>query len=354
MAKCDLSKPEVNFLGHVISASGISPDPGKTEAVKKMKEPSTELMEQLHWLQIERENLKSKLEAEKHVMRAQLRDLMEKHQVEVQRMTEQHRAQVDQLQQDLLGQLEELRRASLTAPSVNQQATGGGNLPTDSVSVQMISKLEAQVKQKTEEASRSEAKFLKIKAWSKSRIKQLEGELKKSQAGAAPPDLTALRSQITALEEERAENLWKAEQYEEWKAKSEVLEAKLVLYEEQQRTLQAELEQFTKRAASQASESGSADDAQCLEWQEMVAEAVSARDRAREEKAVMALRISHMEEEREGLIEDDWFFPGCSDPALATRQQELEEELAQDRGLGQHRAKKLSIPAQRSLQWTCT
>lgn len=32
----------------------------------------------------------------------------------------------------------------------------------------------------------------------------------------------------------------------------------------------------------------------------MVAEAVSARDRAKEEKAAMALRISHMEEEREG------------------------------------------------------
>lgn len=50
------------------------------------------------------------------------------------------------------------------------------------------------------------------------------------------------------------------------------------------------------------------------------------------------------------LIEDDWFFPGCSDPALATRQQELEEELSQARGLGQHRAKKLAAPAQRSLQ----
>lgn len=117
----------------------------------------------------------------------------------------------------------------------------------------------------------------------------------------------------------------------------EMLEAKLVVYEEQQRTLQADLELFTKRAASQvrdpgfiyfflilllavmkpaqcwypvplcsvwsqASESGSADDtqSQVLEWQEMVAEAVSARDRAREEKAAMSLRISHMEEEREG------------------------------------------------------
>lgn len=108
-----------------------------------------------------------------------------------------------------------------------------------------------------------------------------------------------------------------------------MLEAKLVVYEEQQRTLQADLEQFTKRAASQVtifslkltwtffrlsvtsllpfnqtSESGSADDtqSQVLEWQEMVAEAVSARDRAKEEKAAMALRISHMEEEREGKV----------------------------------------------------
>lgn len=103
-----------------------------------------------------------------------------------------------------------------------------------------------------------------------------------------------------------------------------------MVYEEQQRTLQAELEQFTKRAASQvstasprlhpprpdplltgstlclqASESGSTDDTQSkvLEWQEMVAEAASARGRVREEReerAAMALRISHMEEEREG------------------------------------------------------
>lgn len=108
----------------------------------------------------------------------------------------------------------------------------------------------------------------------------------------------------------------------------DMLEAKLVVYEEQQRTLQADLEQFTKRAASQvgdfflsspaqtgssfhdspyslclqASESGSADDtqSQVLEWQEMVSEAISARDRAKEEKTAMVLRMSHMEEEREG------------------------------------------------------
>ncbi|XP_061920402.1 uncharacterized protein K02A2.6-like [Entelurus aequoreus] len=39
--KCDLSKSEVTFLGHVLSTSGISPDPSKTEAVRKMQEPTT-------------------------------------------------------------------------------------------------------------------------------------------------------------------------------------------------------------------------------------------------------------------------------------------------------------------------
>lgn len=53
---------------------------------------------------------------------------------------------------------------------------------------------------------------------------------------------------------------------------------------------------------SQASESGSADEpqSQVLEWQEMVAEAASAPQEARQETAALALRISHMEEEREG------------------------------------------------------
>lgn len=38
----------------------------------------------------------------------------------------------------------------------------------------------------------------------------------------------------------------------------------------------------------------------------MVAEAASARERAKEEKAALALRISHMEEEREGKTAAGW------------------------------------------------
>ncbi|KAK5906498.1 hypothetical protein CgunFtcFv8_002359 [Champsocephalus gunnari] len=37
--KCDISKQEVTYLGHVITASGIRSDPSKTEAVRKMEEP---------------------------------------------------------------------------------------------------------------------------------------------------------------------------------------------------------------------------------------------------------------------------------------------------------------------------
>lgn len=91
---------------------------------------------------MERENLDSKLEAEKHVMRAQLRDLMEKHQVEVQRLAQQHQAQMEQSQQELLGQLEELRRASSSVQSVNEQPPGGGPQPTDPASIQRIAELE--------------------------------------------------------------------------------------------------------------------------------------------------------------------------------------------------------------------
>lgn len=100
-----------------------------------------ELTERLRRLQVERESLESKMEAEKHVMRAQLRDLMDKQRAEVQRLTEQHQEQMARTQQDLLGQLEELRRSSTAAaPPGGEEAAG--NQPVDSASVQRIAELE--------------------------------------------------------------------------------------------------------------------------------------------------------------------------------------------------------------------
>ncbi|XP_077451249.1 uncharacterized protein LOC144070696 isoform X2 [Stigmatopora argus] len=296
-----------------------------------------ELTERIRRLRVERESIESKMEAEKHVMRAQLRDLIEKQQGEVQQMSEKHQMDLVQTQQDLLSQLDELRRNSVASHSISQEPPKPEKGSCHVTTFQRIAELEVQAKQKNDEASRSEAKFLKMKAWSKARIRQLEDELKKKQSGSVAPDIIVLRSRIAELEVEREEHLWKVEQYDELKANNDILEAKLVVYEEQERTLQADLDQFTKRAASQVSETGSADDpqSQVLEWQEMVDEVASPRDQAIEEKAAMALRIRHMEEERE---------------ALATRQQELEEELAQAQGLRQHRAKKQAVPVQRSLQ----
>ena len=38
--KCQFSCKKVVFLGHVIDANGVSPDPAKTEAIQKMRPPT--------------------------------------------------------------------------------------------------------------------------------------------------------------------------------------------------------------------------------------------------------------------------------------------------------------------------
>ena len=39
--KCQFSSSSIKFLGHIINGNGLSPDPSKTEAIKKMKAPIT-------------------------------------------------------------------------------------------------------------------------------------------------------------------------------------------------------------------------------------------------------------------------------------------------------------------------
>ena len=76
------------------------------------------------------------MEAEKHVMRAQLRDLMEKQRAEVQRLSTEHQELLEQGQQDLQAQLEELRRAS------SQLAPGHGPRTTDPLPSPRLAELE--------------------------------------------------------------------------------------------------------------------------------------------------------------------------------------------------------------------
>nr|XP_025042567.1 golgin subfamily B member 1-like isoform X4 [Pelodiscus sinensis] len=299
-----------------------------------------EINENLKRLQSEKENLQSKLDAEKHVMRAQLRDMMEKQELEMTKMREKHNAEVHEIKEKHETELQEKDQALLqlqkqvSALRNNGQSNSEQAIDVDAVIKQQMEQLEAQMKLKTEEASKSEAKFLKMKAWSKSRIKQLEDELKA--LSSKNNDISALNNCISELEIEREELQSKLQAFSELRTQNEELLVKLEIYEEQQRKLQADLEQVTKRAASQTSESGSVDEfqSQLLEWQEIVPESEEVHDQVREEKSAIALRMAQIEEDREGLIEDDWFFPGCSDPAIVSGQQELEEELTAAQGTG--------------------
>ncbi|XP_042599692.1 golgin subfamily A member 4-like isoform X3 [Cyprinus carpio] len=327
----------------------------KDAALSSKDDQAKELAEQMQRLRGEKENFQAKLEAERHITRARIKDLLEKHEAELLSAAGKHETELSEKEQALRRQLETLQR------SISQPADASANQST-CITAQRVTELQARVKLKEAEASKAEAKFLKMKAWSKSRIRQLEEELKKVKPGVCldmSPDVTSLHSRITELQEEREEMLSKLELYEDMKAKNDFLETlidelqkQLMEYKEQQRKMQADLEQVTKRAASQVSETGSMDDVQVMEWQEMitmVTEAERVRDQSHE-KNVMAFRMSHIEEEREGLIEDDWLFPGCSDPALANRRQEVEEELAQAREVCPQKSRKPKYFTPRSLQ----
>ena len=39
--KCEFSRTEITFLGHVVNTNGISADPGKTKAIRDMSAPTT-------------------------------------------------------------------------------------------------------------------------------------------------------------------------------------------------------------------------------------------------------------------------------------------------------------------------
>ncbi|XP_053244325.1 golgin subfamily B member 1-like isoform X2 [Podarcis raffonei] len=310
-----------------------------------------EINEYLNHLQLEKNNLQSKLDAEKHIMRAQLRDMMEKHETELRKVREKYDADMQEIREKHETELQEKDQTLMQLQKQLEQLSSGDKSNLDVAMKQTLANLEAQVKLKSEEASKSEAKFLKMKALYKSRITKLEDE--RNNATSTNKSVTALHDRISELEQEKEELQSALQAFSELKAQNEELLNKLEVYEQQQQKLQADLEQVTKRAASQASESDSVDElqSQLLEWQEIVTESEDAHNQIREEKSAMALRMSQIEEEREELIEDDWFFPGCSDPAIVSGQQELEEELAAGQGIGRMQPEgRMTAQSSRKLQ----
>ncbi|XP_010213111.1 PREDICTED: golgin subfamily B member 1-like [Tinamus guttatus] len=298
--------------------------------------------ENLKRLLSEKENLQSKLDAEKHVMRAQLRDMMEKHELEMTKIQEKYTTELHEIQEKHETEMQEKDQALFQLKKQVAELSGNGQNNSkevrdlESVTKEKMEELEEQVKLKAEEASKSEAKFLKMKAWSKSRIKQLEDELKNF--SSKNNDISALNNRVSELETEKEELQSELQSLREMRTQNEELLAKLEVYEEQQRKLQADLDQVTKRAASQASESGSVDElqSQLLEWQEIVPESEESRDQVREVKSAMALRMAQIEEEREAIV---------------SGQQELEEELTTVQGIGRlHQARRKTNQTTRKLQ----
>ncbi|XP_073514892.1 uncharacterized protein [Phyllobates terribilis] len=284
----------------------------------------SEMSETCRFLQSEKQNLQSKLDAEKHVMRAQLKDMMEKHETETQALGLRHSTALQEIiakhdgeMQEKCQTIQQLQNQLQGLASPGDAWEGTGTSANSAVTI-----LQDEVKLKTEEASRSDAKFLKMKAWSKSRIRQLEEELKISET--KNQELSTLAVRIDELEEEKKALEAKLQSVADLQSINEHLLTKLVVYEEQQRILQADLEQVAKRADSQTSESGSVDELQnpLLEWNEMSPETDMTTDHEREDTSVMVLRMAQIEEERE---------------AMDSGQVELEEELSAAPGLGKLR-----------------
>uniref|UniRef100_H3CCB1 Uncharacterized protein n=1 Tax=Tetraodon nigroviridis TaxID=99883 RepID=H3CCB1_TETNG len=174
-----------------------------------------DLMERLHRLQVERESLESKMEAEKHVMRAQLRDMMEKQRAEIQRLSEQHRAQMEQTQQQLLGQLEEAGDAHLHLVALQSRITtleeeremktssGCGSLLQQQLSKKEES-LEKELKASKEERNRLHSQAEEYRKEAQTVSQQLE-EQKRSQGitrDSLKSEKQQLQEELEALTEE--------------------------------------------------------------------------------------------------------------------------------------------------------
>ncbi|XP_032872867.1 interaptin-like, partial [Amblyraja radiata] len=287
-----------------------------------------ELVEDLSVIEMENEELKDKLLAEKHGMRTKVRNMTEKHEADFKKLNRKHRTQLRkihekhaeetslkdqccvQLNKDL-----QLLQSHACAP-LAEQATCSLNDYTK----QKIGELEEQVRLMTQEAEKSEARFITMEAQSKLKINQIEEELDNVQIVPSRQELLELKDIAVDLEEENEQLHLKVNWLQHVEAQNEDLQAKLEEYEEQHQNMQADLEQATKGQTSQTSESESAEElhSRLMKWRETVYQPTPSHDI--DERNVMELRMRQLEEEREDLISE---------------LQELEEELGELQRRGQ-------------------
>lgn len=83
----------------------------------------------------ERENFQSKMEAERHITRARIKDLMEKHEAELLRAADKHESELAEKEQALRRQLETLQR------SISQPTDASANLST-CITAQRVTELQ--------------------------------------------------------------------------------------------------------------------------------------------------------------------------------------------------------------------
>lgn len=123
-----------------------------------------EINENLKLLQSEKNNLQSKLDAEKHVMRAQLKDLMEKHDLEMKKSLEKHELELRAMQEKHNAEALEIQERLETKLQEKDQS---------------LMQFQKQVTELSNNGQSNSEQVIDIDAVIKERMEQLEGILLK-------------------------------------------------------------------------------------------------------------------------------------------------------------------------------
>lgn len=105
-----------------------------------------EINENMKRLQSEKENLQSKLDAERHVLRAQIKDMMEKHMLEMTKVREKYNAELHEIQEKHETELQEKDQALFQLKKQVAELTSSGQTNSKDVA-----DLESTSKEKMEE-----------------------------------------------------------------------------------------------------------------------------------------------------------------------------------------------------------